>query len=264
MRGNSITFLGSAGDTTSVGKQLRASGGIVINYNNSQMHIDPGPGALCQYKNCRISPRNTISLIVTNNDLAYCGDTNAVVSAMTHDGLDRRGVLVGSRSVINGTADDSPILWNRFSSFLEKNIPLDQGQRIGINEYDIHAIPSFSSDPTGFGLIINTPEFKIVYSSNTKFSDKLAEAYGGCDVLILKAEIPEEEEGNDSMTLDQASSIINECIPRVAILTGFGAKMIYNDPLYLAKQIHKKTGVYVIAAQDGMSIDPVDYSKPRK
>ena len=41
-----IIFLGTGGDSIVVGKQLRASGGIILQIDDNQFHIDPGPGAL--------------------------------------------------------------------------------------------------------------------------------------------------------------------------------------------------------------------------
>ena len=43
---NKITFLGTGGDAFVIGKQIRASGGIILQAEGLQFHIDPGPGAL--------------------------------------------------------------------------------------------------------------------------------------------------------------------------------------------------------------------------
>ena len=43
---NFIKFLGTAGARVVVSKQLRASGGVWIKYQDTNLHIDPGPGAL--------------------------------------------------------------------------------------------------------------------------------------------------------------------------------------------------------------------------
>ena len=261
MTDNSITFLGTAGDITAINKQLRGSGGILINYNGSQIHIDPGPATLSQYKNFKLNPRNTISLIVTNYDIGHCADTNAMVSAMTHDGLDTRGVLIGTKSIIEGSEHENAILWKRYRNYLEKNIALKQGERVGINDFDIHAVPVRSKDATGFGLKIYTDEFSIGYTSDTKFMPLIAKNFEDVDILIIKTTHLDDEENISGMTITDAKRIISECIPRLAIITGFGAKMIYSDTLFLAREIHKETGVYVIGAQDGLSINPKDYTR---
>ncbi len=261
MEEDSITFLGTAGDVTAINKQMRASGGFIVRYKGSQIHIDPGPGTLCQYRNFKLNPRNTISLIVTNYDLGHCADINPLISAMTHDGLDSRGVLVGAKSIIEGSEHENPILWKRYRGYLEKNIVLKQGERVGINEFDIHAIASRSKDATGFGLKIYTPDFTIGYTSDTKFMPMMLRNLEDVDILIIKTVLPEDEEDTGMMSVKDATRMISECIPRLAILTGFGSKMIYSDPLFIARQIHRETGVYVIGAQDGLSINPRDYTR---
>ncbi len=261
MEEDSIIFLGTAGDVTAINKQLRASGGFIIRYGGSQIHIDPGPGTLCQYRNFKLNPRSTMALIVTNYDMGHCADTNPLVSAMTHDGLDDRGVLVGAKSIIEGSEHENPILWKRYKDYLERNIILQQGERVGINEFDIHTVPVRSKDATGFGLKIYTPEFSIGYTSDTRFMPSMVKSFEDVDILIIKTVYTEDEEKPDKMTLKDATRLLSECIPRLGILTGFGAKMIYSDPLFIAREVHKETGIHVIGAQDGLAINPRDYTR---
>ena len=51
----SIIFLGTGGDEFVVGKQLRGSGGIVVQVEGYQFHIDPGPGALIKARQAGIN-----------------------------------------------------------------------------------------------------------------------------------------------------------------------------------------------------------------
>ena len=89
-----IIFLGTGGDKSVIGRQIRASGGIIIQNNNLQFHLDPGPGALVKAKEFGINPRATTALLVSHNHLGHCNDVNAVIDAMTLSGLDKRGVLI--------------------------------------------------------------------------------------------------------------------------------------------------------------------------
>ena len=261
MDGNSITFLGTAGDITSMNKQLRASGGIILFHNGSQFHIDPGPGSLNQCKNLRINPRNTLALIVTNNDIGHCNDTNAIISAMTHEGMDNRGVIVGSKSVIEGSEYENSIIWKRYKSYLEKNITLKAGERIGINETEFFAIPAISKDPTAFGLRINAGNTKITYSSDTKYSSGLIRHYENSDILILKVPFLDNEENPNKMTILDAKKIILETAPKIVILTGLGSKFIYSDPLFITRELQRETGTQIISAHDGMNISLNLYEK---
>ena len=54
---NSILFLGTGGDSIVVGRQLRASGGIVLRFGDNTFFLDPGPGALVRAKQFDVNPR---------------------------------------------------------------------------------------------------------------------------------------------------------------------------------------------------------------
>jgi ribonuclease BN (tRNA processing enzyme) len=258
-----IVFLGTAGDTTTINKQIRASGGIILYHNGNQIHLDPGPGSLVQLRKAGINPRSTLALIASNYDIGHCNDLNAVISAMTHNGLDNRGVLIGSKSIIEGSESEHGILWKRFRDYLERNIILKIGERVGINDINLEAIPSKSKDPTGFGLKISTSQYVIAYSSDTKYQPSLINHYDGADILILKCVHPPAQEGEQTnkLNLTEVTKIIEEVRPKLAILTGFGIKMLNADPVFLAREITRQTKVQVIAAQDGLQLNPLDYTR---
>lgn len=260
MHESNLIFLGTAGDTNTVNKQMRSSGGMILVHNNNQIHIDPGPGTLIQYKRIGLNPRNTIALIVTNNDIGHANDTNAIVSAMTHDGLDNRGVLIGAKSIIEGTETEHPVLWKRYRNYLERNIILRPDERVGINEVDIKAIPSKSNDETGIGLRITTGKFTVVYTSDTAYNPKVASNYEQTDILIIKSVYPFHDDVTDKLNCTQIVKIIQDVNPNLVILTGFGVKMLNSDPIYIAREIHNITGVQVIAAHDGLVINPMSYT----
>ena len=102
-----ILFLGTAGDVSSVGKQMRKSGGILFKHNNTQFHIDPGPGALLMSKMVNMPSRETLAILATKNTLPRINDINAVIFAMTHNGLDRRGAVLCPSTVREGILRES-------------------------------------------------------------------------------------------------------------------------------------------------------------
>lgn len=179
---------------------------------------------------------------------------------MTYSGLDKAGVLVASKSVVNGTGNLNASLISYYNNFLERFIILESGQRVGINEVEIVALKTKHSDPTGIGFKFFTPYFTLTYSGDTKYSSELAEQYKNSNILILNVPYLKKEEAKDNLCLEDAIKIIKEVNPRLAIIQHFGASMIKGDPLYLIREIQKETNIQTIAAKDGMVINPLSYS----
>ena len=75
---SNIIFLGTGGDSYVVGRQIRASGGIILQIGDDQFHIDPGPGSLVMAKQAGINLRANTAVVVTHNHLNHCNDINAV------------------------------------------------------------------------------------------------------------------------------------------------------------------------------------------
>lgn len=254
-----IIFLGTGGDSEVVGKQIRGSGGIIVQTEGYQFHIDPGPGALLRTRQFNINPRNNTAIIVTHNHINHAGGVNEIISAMTHNGFDKNGVIIAANSVINGSDVYDPFINSFYKTCVERHISLKVGQKVGINSIEIRAIKAFHTDPETFGLKIITPKFTVTYSSDTKYDKELIEEYRGSNILILNTVHTKDTKDADVLSLSDAEKIIDEVQPKLCILTHFGIKLLNTDVLFEARELHKKTGVQVIAAKDGMLIEPTNY-----
>ena len=70
----------------------------------------------------------------------------------------------------------------------------------------------------------------------------------------------EEAFTNSALAMSNVMHPPEKIKPKLAIITGFGIKMIQADPLYEAREIQHASKVQVIAARDGLSINPISYS----
>lgn len=257
---NNIIFLGTGGDSYVVGKQLRGSGGIILQINNLQFHIDPGPGALVRAVENNINIRANTAVIATNASLLHSNDINAVIDAMTYGGTDKNGLLVANNTLINGTEQIPPYLTDFHKSCVERIITMDKNQKMAIEDVEIHALPAQSSDPDGMGLKFLAPDFTLVYTSDTGYSKNIIKEYKGADILIINTPSPGEEKTEDQLNSETAAKIISEVKPKLAIISHFGIKMLKADPIYEGREIQKKTGVQVLVAKEGMTISPGSYA----
>ncbi|MBS3137766.1 MBL fold metallo-hydrolase [Candidatus Woesearchaeota archaeon] len=258
-----IIFLGTAGDAIVVGKQLRASGGIIIQVDNTQLHIDPGPGALTMASMYGINLRNTNAILVSDNHINHCNDINAVINAMTAGGEEPKGVLICCKSVVERIEDQkelTPFLMPHYKQLLDKTIILERGNKTNVNEIDIKATYTKHSDHAAVGFRILSSKFNLGYTGDTGFSKKLIDDFNDIDMLILNVQNPASYKKDHQLNSDDAIKIILDVKPKLAVITHFGIKMLEADVLSEVRRIHLATGIQVIAAKDGMSINPVSYS----
>jgi ribonuclease BN (tRNA processing enzyme) len=259
----SITFLGTGGDSYVISKCIRNSGGIIIKNEHVQFHIDPGPNSLLTAKNNSINLRETTAIICTSPKISHSNDVNAVISGMTYNGVDVKGVLVGTKTLIEGNENNTPFLQDFFKHCVERVIIAESDKKIGIENIDIHfCMANDYCDTVGVKLFM--PDLVIGYTSDTSYSEAIAKQYDNCDILIMNIQNPFGARQKNNLCSDDAVKFIKRIKPKLAIITHFGKLMLEQDPLLEAREIHALTGVQVMSAVDGQSISPVSYSAQGK
>ena len=255
-----IIFLGTGSGNFVRGKQIRATGGIILQIQGNQFHIDPGPGALLMARDNKVSLRENTAVLVSHSHIGHANDLNAVIDAMTYMGFDRQGLLISNYKVINGSEDSCPVLNKFYKDCLEKCIVLKEGQKVGVNDVEILAIPAKHTEAGTLGFRFLTKDFNLTYSSDTSYSNELLDFYKNSDILILNVVNPLNNKSEGNLNTFDAIKIMKKINPKLAVITHFGIKMIEADPLYEAREIQKEVDCQVIAAKDGMVISPSSYS----
>ncbi len=256
---SNIIFLGTGGDSYVVGRQLRASGGIVLQIDEDQYHIDPGPGSLVMANESGINLRANTALFVTHNHLNHANDINAVIDAMTYGGFDKKGVLVANNTVINGSQNHEPFLHKYYRDCLERFIVLEQGRKVGINDVEVRAIKAKHSEPNAIGLKFITADYTLTYTGDTVYNVEALADYENSNILILNVPCLKKDDNKNNLCKEDAIKIIKKVSPRLAIITHFGIDFLKADPLYEVREIQKEANCQVIAAKDGMVVNPLSY-----
>ncbi|RMF55980.1 hypothetical protein D6745_00655 [Candidatus Woesearchaeota archaeon] len=255
-----VIFLGTGGDIFVTGQQLRASGGIVLQAEGNQFHIDPGPGAVVRARIADINPRHNTAIFVSHNHLNHCNDINALISAMTHNGFDKKGVVITNKTAYNGIETMKPVMTEYYKRLVERAIAVEAGQKIAINEIEIKATPTRHNDPHAVGFKFFAPKFTLGYTSDTEYFKELAEEFKETDLLIINVVNPFHIKEKNHMNSEDAVKLINEAKPKHAVITHFGIKMHQADPLYEAREISKQTSTHVLAAKDGLVLNPMTFA----
>ena len=251
-----IIFLGTAGTSSVLTKSARHSGGVIIQSDDAQIHINPGPGIVTAARASGVDLRNTICFLVTYSSLLHCNDLNLAVDIMTFGGIERRGLLVGSNSVINGSEDEHAFLSVRHKNLLEKVVVLEGDNKIGLGSVEIKAIKTESFDETAAGYKLHFPNFTLSYPGHCYLSDDLIEQLKGSDVLILPLLKMANETEKKTLDVFAIQQIIEKVKPKLAIMTDFGTEIIREGPIDIAREIQRATGIQCLASKDGLILTP--------
>ena len=254
-----ITLLGTGGDAYTIARQIRGSGGIIIEMEGTQLHIDPGPGALPAAKNAGVDLRKTAAILVSNDHLHTAGDLNAVISAMTYDGFDRHGVVLASESVINGRDDIPPMLRPDYADMVERAISLQGVPRVGINNVTIYITKAEHEDPSAVGFQFVAGKDRVSYTGDTGLTLEVIAAHKGADVLIANMPLPEDELSARRLNVVGVTELVNKINPKTLILTRFGQQLLKQDVRAVGRKMAQKVKCHVIIAEDGVTIDTSTY-----
>ncbi|MBT6762447.1 hypothetical protein HOA92_05395 [archaeon] len=256
-----IIFLGTAGTSSVLTKHNRLAGGMIIHSEEAQLHINPGPGIVTGARNSGVDLRNSICFITTDSNILHADDLNLAVDIITFGGIERRGLLVSSGSVINGSDDEHPLLSMRHKNLLEKVVVLEEGNRIGLGSIEIRTIKVDAEDKTAKGYKFIMPRFTLAYPGNTALSEDLILQLMDSDLLVLHMPKLEAAEGEKVLDVAAVEKILTAVKPKLVILTHFGNDIVREGPIDVAREIQRKTGIQCIAAKDGLVLSPDGFEK---
>jgi len=248
-----VTFLGTGGGRFATLFQKRATGGIYVADRGILIHIDPGPGALGRMHELGLNPTQTDVLLVSHCHADHYTDTEILIEGMALGGKQKRGQLLGSKSIIAGSKDFRPI--SAYHQDMLKNVvALSPGDVYTIKGwYKIEATPTEHSDPTTIGFKLHLTGGIVSYTSDTAFFPGLAEAHKGCRLLILCLTRPLHGKIPFHLCTEDAAELIREIKPELVVLTHLGMEVI-NRAAEQATWLTDQTGIPAIAGKDGMSL----------
>jgi len=249
-----IKFLGTAGARFVVTKQLRASGGIWISLNGTNIYLDPGPGALvkCLSSKPKLEPSQLSAIILSHKHIDHSNDINIMIEAMTEGGFKKKGVLFAPQDAL----DSDPVVLKYIRKYLEKVEILKEGKNYKIGGISFSTPIRHKHPVETYGLIFSYDSKKIAFIIDTLYFEELAKAYKA-DMLIMNISryVPHESGEVEHLCLDDGIKLIKTIKPEVAVLTHFGMTMIKNKPWEIAAKLEKELKIKVIAASDGLTLN---------
>lgn len=251
-----ILFLGTGGARFVVARQIRASGGMWMRFGRTQLHVDPGPGALVRALShvppC--NPRDLEGIVLSHKHLDHANDVNVMIEAMTSGGFKRRGVLLAPGDALEGEHVVLPYA-QRFVERIE--VARERGGPYRIGDVEVRTSVKHIHAVETYGMHFRYGGRTVSYLPCGRMFDGLAEDYAANapDVMIVNVLRFRDGMDVDHLTFDQAREIIAAVRPRVAVMQHFGTKMLEQDPARLARELEDDLGLRVIAAYDNMRLD---------
>lgn len=256
--GSYLKFLGTAGARFVVMKQLRASGGVWISSGKTNIHLDPGPGALvrCLSSRPRLDPTKLDGILLSHKHLDHSGDVNIMIEAMSQGGFRKRGVLFAPHDVLG----EGGVVLDYVLDYLERVETLKANQIYQLGNMAFSTARPHIHPVETYGFNFRFPEGEVSLITDTRFFPEMEESYTGSVMVINVVRlVPREKASIDHLSVDDVRWIIERRRPRLTVLTHFGMTMIKAKPWKVAEQLEEETGLRVMAARDGMRLDLVDF-----
>jgi phosphoribosyl 1,2-cyclic phosphodiesterase len=248
-----IKFLGSGGARFVAASQVRATGGMWLSYRQTNLFIDPGPGAIVKIHSSRdrLDPGRLDGIILTHKHLDHSNDVNILIEAMTDGGFKKKGVLFCPEDAVSGEG----VVLRYVTEYLDRVELLKEEKTYTLKDITFTTPVRHVHGVETYGLIFHLNE-TIGIISDTRFFEGLPDFYR-TDYLIvnvLRVNPIDRMRPIDHLSLDDFVNIVKRVRPKKAIMTHFGLTMIKEKPHILAEKLKKETGVEVIAAYDGMKL----------
>ena len=260
----SVRFLGTGGARFVVAKQIRASGGMWYRFAPdpgqsgpiTQIHVDPGPGALVRATSAvpPCDPAELDALVLSHKHLDHSGDVNVMIEAMTQGGFHRRGQVLAPRDAFEGEA----VIFPYAARFVASTTHVtEQSGPYLVNDVSIRTSIRHIHGVDTFGYHFTYRDTKIAYLPCGRFFEGLAEDYAAHrpDVLIVNVLRFRDQMKADHLNFDEARHIFSVVKPRVGVMTHFSTRMLERGPERLAQEVEDELGIRMYAAYDGWTLD---------
>ncbi len=247
-----ILFLGTAGGRRVTFRQLRASGGFLVESGSWRVHVDPGPGALVRLVQCGIDPGSIDAILLTHRHLDHSGDVNTLVEARTMGGWTKGGSLFAPRDALEG---EDPVVFRYHRRNLDRVEVISPGWETNWNGLIFKAVwPHLHHGVETYGLSVEAEGVRVGYVADGRNEEGLGDLYRGMDLLILNTTFRRPRD-MDHLSVEDAVDILARAQPRWAIITHFSMEMVGGVVVEAATYLRDKTGVETLPARDFMEIN---------
>ena len=224
-------------------------------HSGVKVHLDPGPGALLLTHQHGLDPLELDCIISTHCHPDHYCDAEVLIEAMTQHMTRRRGVLIGSESVLKGVKKFGPAISQYHQGRVAEVICFTPGSIRELGDLKLEATPAQHGDPTTFGLKFHTSHGIIGYTNDTQYFEGLARHFKGARVLFANVTRPLTMRIPWHLCSDDLIELLKRVKPELTVLVHMGMLFLQHRPEKEAARIKEMTGVETLPGYAGLRVN---------
>jgi phosphoribosyl 1,2-cyclic phosphodiesterase len=180
-----------------------------------------------------------------------------MIEALSEGGSKKRGVLFAPQDALGRDG----VVFEYVLRYLERFETLRANQSYQLGDLVFSTGSPHIHPVETYGFNFAFPGTEVSFVTDTRFFPEIASNYTG-DVLVVNVVRLRgvEEAQIDHLSVEDVKWIIERRRPRLTVLTHFGMTMIRAQPWKVAERLEEETGLRVIAARDGMTLDLAQFA----
>lgn len=246
-----LQFLGTGGGRYVTGMQKRKTGGVIIKTDETQIHVDPGPGGLVNSHEFLNSPEETEAVLVSHGHMDHFNDASAIIEMMV-EAYDNAGVLLANKSVLEGFGDIEKSISSYHQNLCGRVETMQEESTHEVADVTIECQEMFHSDPRTVGFTVENDDKKIGFWTDTEYSDELVDFYSECDILVAYCSRPLNSSTSSHTGVEDMPDIVEASKIETVILTHFGYRLLEDGVESQKEWLEEEIDQKVIMAEDGM------------
>jgi phosphoribosyl 1,2-cyclic phosphodiesterase len=245
--GDEIVFLGTGGARYVIARQLRATGGMLFRVGGKNILVDPGPESYYRFLTYmpEFDPAKIDAIVLSHKHIDHSADINVYLDVMTQGGNRKNGILIAPADAFG----EEGVVYKYLLQFLNEVVVIEPGKELTLGGLRMLFPTRHDHRVDTYGFKLSYGDYSVSYITDTKYFPGLISAYRA-DILIMNL-IKLQPSEIDHLSVPECEELITGIRPKVAIITHFGMTIIREGPWKIARQLQERTGVTVLAAEDG-------------
>lgn len=220
-----LVFLGTGGGRYATAKQTRQTGGVLLKTDKTQIHIDPGPGAIYHSNKQLDKPEDTEATIISHAHLDHYSDAESIIEQITQVN-EYPGTIFANETVLNGYQKMDQAISSYHKNLCQNKFNLNKETNIEYKNLVIKSQELNHADPKTVGFKISNKDACIGFWTDTKPEEELISFYEDVDTLVINALISRKNSSKRHTSISDIPDLIRKIKPETAIVTHFGEHLL--------------------------------------